>query len=156
MPSNKKPRKAYRPPAQRVRADHIKTFRFNDGADVWLQLAPHEALDSMRRGGATQDEFNTLALRITWGLHMTIDHFDNPEHREQLTDARRTLDAIGDEGTSFSASPEQLAQIGDALLIVDAMQKACTRRELETSLKAAIGAPRYAQITAHMEKGAAK
>ena len=146
MPTSSKPRKKYRPPAQRVTANQNKAFRYNAEAEMWLSMMPHTALEALRTGTATTDDYNTLAVRVFWGARMERDHFQSDEHRPFLERGVAAIAAISERAArlgQFGASGAELADRGDALTMTDQMQKLATRREQAQSLEAVLGSTAF-------------
>ena len=141
MATNKRPRKKYRPLTGRLTINQNKMFRFDAGSDAWMKTAPHEALDSIKRGDATARHFDTLVLRLHWGQRMERDHFESDEARESMDAAVRAVTSVAERHTRtgvFGATGEELRQMGEALVLIDEMQTQATRKELEASLMAVI------------------
>lgn len=153
MPTSSKPRKKYWPRAP-VSADRIKAFRFNADADYWLKSHPHQALESMRSGTATADDYNTVSLRIRWGDRMIEDHIIEAEPREIMRQGIAALVSVGerfDRIGRFGLNGEEFRLLGDALNLADELQSTLTRREMKQSLRAVIGA-RDKQLRIHAKK----
>ena len=148
MTTNKKPRKKYRPPQVAVIPGHIKLFRFGKDSEMWLQHQPHQALESMRTGSATPEDYDALSLRILWAAQMVRDHIIDPEPLDIVTPALMALDAIGtryDRIGKIGMTGEEFGQLGDALNLADQLQGTLTRKEMEQSFRTVMGA-RYQAI----------
>lgn len=148
MPTSKKPRKAYRPPAVRASANHNQAFRFNADADLYLQMAPHQALEALRLGTAGTDDYNTLAIRVFWAAQMARDHVDFSEDLTQLlqrgTAAIAAVSERYDRLGRFGATGPELLALGEALAMADQLQALATRRQQETSLATVLGLTKFA------------
>ena len=146
MPASKRPRKAYRPAVARTSANHNQAFRFNAGADLYLQMAPHQALEALHTGAASSDDHNTLAIRVFWAAQIARDHFESDEHIAVLDLGVRAVAAISDRYDRigrFGATGPELLALGDALVIADQMQKLATRRELEASFAKVLAGTKF-------------
>jgi hypothetical protein len=143
MPTSKKPRKAYRPPAARPSANHIKTFRFNADSELWLSMQPHQALEALRQGRASTDDHNTLVIRVLWAVQMARDHFNSePSDRADLDLAVAAIGSVSeryDRLGQFGASGPELTALGIGLTLADHMQEHATRRQQEQSLATVLG-----------------
>lgn len=137
MPSNKKPRKAYKPKYEQGTLP--LTIRHSVGSDRDLKLVPHKELEKLRHGVADDYTINTLAFRLNWGYVMAGEVFDTPEAREitlRGLDAIRGVKARLARTGKYGASGEEFTQLGDALNITDDMQEKATRREQRETMKA--------------------
>lgn len=136
MPSNKKPRKPYRP--KYVEGTLPITIRHSQSADTGLQLVPHTELDKLRDGTADKYTVNTLAFRLNWGYVMAGEVFDTPEARaiteRGLAAIRSVKDRFNRLG-KYGANGEEFAAMGDALNITNDMQLKATRREQRDAVR---------------------
>lgn len=147
MPTSKKPRKAYRPPAARVSANSIRAFRFNAGANLYLQMAPHSALEALRTGSASTDDYNTLAIRVFWAAQMARDHVDADDELTKVTEqgvgAIAAISERYDRLGRFGAAGPELLALADALALADQLQALATRRQQEDSLATVLGLTKF-------------
>jgi hypothetical protein len=131
MPTPKRPRRKYRPREARLPS----VFRHTESEETQLQLVPHVALELFRTGTATEGDWHTLACRINWGMVLATRH--HPEAVEVATAgvvALRDVFARHARTGRWGCSGEELRAIGAALVLVDDMQMAHTRRELLDAL----------------------
>jgi hypothetical protein len=148
MATSKKPRKKYRPPKVAIVPGHIKLFRFGRDSEMWLQHQPHQALESLRTGSATADDYDALSLRILWAAQMVKDHIIESEPLDIVTPALMALESIGqryDRTGKLGMSGEEFRHLGNALGLADQLQGTLTRREMEQSFRTVMGA-RYEAI----------
>lgn len=132
MPTSDRPRKTYRPRPLRV----PPIIRYSEADEVRLQLVPHVDLERFRNGSADGEAWSTLATRVNWGAVLANRH--HPAATALMAEAARSLASIharhartGQWGTS---GPEFTA-LADALVVIDDMQRACTRVELHSALQ---------------------
>lgn len=136
MPTNKKPKKAYRP--KYPRGQLPITIRHSAKADMMLQMVPHDELEKLRLGQADDYTINTLAFRLNWGYVMAGEIFDNPEVRASSESALAAVRAIKERHArlgKYGATGEEFHAIGEALNLTDEMQKAATRREQNEAME---------------------
>ncbi|HYF57372.1 MAG TPA: hypothetical protein VEA81_00295 [Burkholderiaceae bacterium] len=111
-------------------------FRHSPEAELQLQLVPHVDLERLRTGAADDMAWTTLATRINWGS--VLAHEYHPEAIETMEAAARALASVHQRharlGTWGASGPEFTA-LGDALVVVDEMQQAHTKRELHAALQ---------------------
>lgn len=135
MPGNKKPRKKMR----RVWVGLPKVFRFGPREENLLMLVPHTELERFREGTADESTWHTITMRLDWGCFLSIDHFQNIEVNDKIRDALDAMVAIKERHQrlgKWGTTGDEFFKIGEALNLVDEMQKNTTRREQEDSLKA--------------------
>lgn len=114
-------------------------FRHSKEADINLQLVPHQELEKFKTGEADEYTWNTVCFRLNWGYVMSGDHFDSVEARElmeQSLKAIRSVKTRHEKTGRWGTTGNEFFKIGEALNLVDEMQKNTTRREQEDSLKA--------------------
>ena len=139
MPGNKRPKKKYKakhPPGQVVLP---KTIRFGQREENLLMLVPHQELERFREGLADESTWHTITMRLDWGCFLSIDHFQNIEVNDKIRDALDAMVAIKERHQrlgKWGTTGDEFFKIGEALNLVDEMQKNTTRREQEDSLKA--------------------
>ena len=136
MPTNKKPRKKYRPKEIPLLP---KVFRQTPEVDRMLKMIPQQELQSLRDNTADKGTWNTLTCRLDWGLFMAIDHFDNIDANDAIIDAldsMRSIKARYERIGKWGMTGEEFLNIGAALNLVDDMQTQTTRREQEDSFDA--------------------
>lgn len=139
MAKNKKPAKKYRPKHPQGQVVLPKTIRFGQREENLLMLVPHQELERFREGDADEHTWHTITMRLDWGCFLSIDHFDNIEINDQIRDALDAMVAIKDRHKrlgKWGTSGEEFFKIGEALNLVDEMQRKTTRREQEASLEA--------------------
>lgn len=156
MPASKKPRKKYRPPQTDVRPGHIKLFRFGRDSEMWLLHQPHQALESLRTGSATANDYESLSLRILWAAQMVKDHIIESEPLDIVTQALMALESIGkrhERTGKFGMSGEEFRLLGGGLELADQLQGTLTRKEMEQSFRTVMGA-RYKAIKHKLEMAA--
>ena len=136
MPSNKKPSKKYRP--KYAKGQIPVTIRHSADSDLHLQVIPHQELESLRDGTATEYAYNTLSLRLNWGYVMAGEIFDNPDARQvmeaglaAIRGVRERFERVG----KYGVSGEEFKSLGEALNLTDEMQKSATRREQHEALR---------------------
>ena len=133
MAKNKKPAKKYRPRP----AILPKVFRFGQREENLLMMVPHQELERLRDGTADESTWHTITMRLDWGCFLSIDHFKNIEVNDVIRDALDSMVVIKDRFKrlgKWGSSGEEFFKIGEALNLVDDMQKQTTRREQEDSL----------------------
>lgn len=137
MPRSAKPRRPYRPREQRAAV----AIRYSPAVEARLQLVPHVSLDAIRRGAADAETWSTLTTRVNWGGVLAARH--HPEAVPLMEAAQHALAAIharhGRTGKWGAAGPE-LTALAEALVVVDDMQRAHTRRELHDALRFVLAA----------------
>lgn len=132
MPTSKKPKRKYKPAPYRLPS----TIRYSESQETQLQLIPHIALDLFRTGRATEGDWHTLACRISWGSVLATWH--HPEVVDVSQAGAIAMHSAFERHSrtqKWGFSGEELRAVGDALNLVDDMQKAHTRRELVEALK---------------------
>lgn len=120
--------KAYRPCPQKL----PMTIRFDSDDERALQLIPHTSLKALADGVAEEADWHTLACRLNVGYTLAKDYFSE-EASGALKTALYAIREVRDRHErvgKWGATPDELARIGDGLVITDDAQKACTRREL--------------------------
>ena len=135
MAKNKKPAKKYKPRP----AILPKVFRFGRHEENMLMLVPHTELDKLRDGSADEGTWHTITMRLDWGCFMSIDHFQNIEVNDTIKAALDSMVSIKDRykrTSKWGVSGDEFFKIGEALNLIDEMQKQTTRREQEDSLNA--------------------
>lgn len=136
MPSNKKPRKKYRP--KYAQGQIPVTIRHNDEDDYYLRVIPHQELESLRNGQADEVSINTLTVRLNWAYVMAGEVFDNPEAlvitEKGLAAIRAVIERFKRVG-KCGATGQEFHDIGESLSLADEMQKSATRREQLESLR---------------------
>ena len=127
MPSNKKPRKKYKPVA---RLALPMTFGITKEASMFLQMSPHQHLEEFRRGDAGEQAWHTLVCRLNIGLTLAHEHF--PLAKQDMMDALQAMQEVGarhDFLKQWGMSGDQLKVVGVGINLCDDMQKTVTRRE---------------------------
>lgn len=132
MPVSKKPRRKHRPAPYRLPT----TIRYSAADETQLQLVPHIALDLFRSGRATEGDWHTLACRVSWGSVLASWHHPEAVDVAQAgVVAMRSAFARHGRTQRWGFSGEELTSVGAALVLVDDMQHAHTRRELVEALE---------------------
>ncbi|MEI7446594.1 MAG: hypothetical protein WCK28_17020 [Burkholderiales bacterium] len=112
------------------------SIRFSAADEAHLQLVPHVSLDLFRRGVADDDAWATLTTRVNWGT--VLAHRFHGEAVGAMETAARALAAIHARRARlgrWGASGPELTALQVALVMVDEMQQAHTRRELHDALQ---------------------
>jgi len=133
MAANKKPKKKYRPPAQRILPINM---RFDEATELKLQLIPHQYLENLRTGKSEEPEWHALAARMNLGNTLAYTYFEDA--RVPMDQACLALKGVWErfERTGrWGGSGEELTRIGDGLNLTDEMQLNCTRRELDYAME---------------------
>lgn len=129
MPASKhrKQRRAYVPAERRIPI----ILRHNSAAECQLMLVPHEELEKLRTGVATEESWHTLAFRINVGQALAVAYF-TPDVREALSDAAIAVSEVGKRYMGekrLGVTGDQFRAIARGLTITDDLQKITTRRE---------------------------
>jgi hypothetical protein len=133
MAANKKPRKAYKPKP----AVLPMPIRFNAADERELQLIPHIEFAKLKAMTADEPTWHTLVYRLNAGLLLADKHFDADARAvcgfalDSMVSIKERFAKVG----KWGANGDELRAIGDALNLVDEMQKASTRRELRDTMK---------------------
>ncbi len=83
-------------------------------------------------------------MRINWARLLNEEHFN--EGVQEFEAARLVMRAVKIEGLAggvWTMTAEQHDTVNTALVLANQMQTQCTRRELQASLKAMLGANAY-------------
>ncbi|VVE46782.1 hypothetical protein [Pandoraea terrigena] len=129
MPTSKhrKQRRAYVPTERRIPV----ILCHNGAAECQLMLVPHEELEKLRTGSATEESWHTLAFRINVGQALAVAYF-TPDVREALSDAAIAVSEVGKRYLAdkrLGVTGDQFRAIARGLTITDDLQKITTRRE---------------------------
>ncbi|SUA78280.1 hypothetical protein [Pandoraea pnomenusa] len=129
MPTSKhrKQRRAYVPSARRIPI----ILRHNSAAECQLMLVPHEELEKLRTGMATEESWHTLAFRINVGQALAVAYF-TPDVREALSEAAIAVSEVGKRYMTenrLGVTGDQFRAIARGLTLTDDLQKITTRRE---------------------------
>lgn len=139
MAKNKKPAKKYRPKHPPGQVVLPKTIRFGLREENMLMMVPHQELERLRDGTADESTWHTITMRLDWGCFLSIDHFQNIEVNDSIKAALDSMVSIKDRykrTNKWGVSGDEFFKIGEALNLIDEMQKQTTRREQEDSLNA--------------------
>ena len=134
MAGNKKPRKKHRP-SQSVLPI---VYRFNQKAELTLKLVPHEELDALVKGDASERSFHTLAARLNLGA--TCVRWYWPENKEANDLVNQSLDAItsvrdrAEKTGKWGVTGDEFRIIGEALNLADDTQEELTRKQIDKAL----------------------
>jgi len=139
MPSNKKPKKKYRP---KLRTALPINYRFSKDIEIKLSLIPHECLRNFKEGRQEESDWHVLAARINIGSKLTVHHFsDNEEAIAAMNLALESLQGVWARYRrlgKIGMTGEEYNHIATALNLTDEMQTLCTRRELDAALNETI------------------
>lgn len=133
MARNKKPRKAHKPQRDCI----PMTIRFNSDDERTLQLAPHQELAKMIAGDGDATSWHTITARLNIGLTLARKLFGDQEtiviaHAlDSICDVRDRFQRVG----KYGASGDEARYIGAGLVMVDDLQKNCTRRECRDAIE---------------------
>lgn len=139
MAKNKKPAKKYRPKHPPGQIVLPKNIRYGQREETMLMLVPHNELEKLRDGTADEGTWHTITMRLDWGCFLSIDHFQNIEVNDHIRDALNAMLSIKDRNArtgKWGASGDEFFKIGEALNLIDEMQRNTTRREQDESLNA--------------------
>lgn len=145
---NREQRRAARrtkPPRRGVR--HIQlpiNVRFSAQDETQMMLVPAQSADRLLAGEAEEADWHTVMMRINWARLLNEAHFN--EGVQEFEAARLVMRAVKPGGLAdgiWAMTAEQYGTVNTALVLANQMQKQCTRRELQASLKAMLGANAY-------------
>lgn len=131
MAKSKAPRKKYVPRYQKGAIP--LTIRFNDDTERALMIFPHQDFADYKNGKGTECGWHTIVQRLNVGQIMADRHFSE----EARLDCREALDYMAAAHAKQIQTGEWALcggefVIGQALNMIDEMQKMCTRRELSS------------------------
>ena len=113
------------------------TIRFAQTHETQLQLAPHTALEKLKRGVADEEDYTLLAVRLNWARFLAESHFHGSiEPCQTAQTALKRVAQANANNAQWLALCADIAAIGEGLNIADAIQLQCTRRELRDALSA--------------------
>lgn len=117
-------------------------FRFNAEDERLLQLVPHQELAKMIAGDGDATSWHTITARLNIGLTLARKLFGDPEtivmaHAlDSICDVRDRFQRVG----KYGVSGDEAKRIGAGLVLVDDLQKNCTRRECRDAINHVMGA----------------
>lgn len=132
MPTNKKPRKPYRPRKALVRP---MVYGIDTESRVNLQLTPHVVLEAFRTGAGDESGWHTLTGMLNVGAVLSRKH---PEDVQAIMS--RGLDAVvevkerGLKTGAWGVSGDQFRALADALTLASDLQDTHTRREIRDAI----------------------
>lgn len=138
MPVSKKPRKRHQVKPYRMPS----LIRYSPEQETNLQLIPHIALDVFRTGHATEGDWHTLAARIGWCSVLASTHHGPEliEIAQAAVFAMRDAFARHERTGRWGFAGHELRAVGDALNLMDELQRAHTRKELLEALEVTLRA----------------
>lgn len=119
-------------PARELRMLPI-LFRFSRDDDINLQIRSHAALQHVSTGNADEKDWDTISARVNVGQVLSRQAFPDRTDVHELMD--QAVLAVVSLGKRYRAvgrmvlTGQELTVIGDALLLIDEMQKETTRRQ---------------------------
>jgi hypothetical protein len=116
-----------------------KIFRFSHEVESNLQLIPHQELDLLSRGVATESALHVLAARLNTGM-VCIRRFwpDQQDGIQAMDDALNGLVCTWNRFLTtkkLGVSGDALKAMGIGLNYTDDMQKILTRRQFGDALQ---------------------
>lgn len=147
MMNREQRRAARRAKPPRRGAGHIQmpiTMRFSAQDETQMMLVPIQSADKFLASTAEESDWHTVMMRINWARLLNEAHFD--EGVQEFEAARLVMRAVKPEGLAegiWSMTTDQHDTVNTALVLANQMQKQCTRRELQASLKEMLGANAY-------------
>lgn len=133
MARSKKPRKAYK---QKVHAALPIVFGLASEKKTDLRLPYHLSLEALRNGCGTDDDAHTIVSALLIGRELARLFSD--EAQKVVMAGIGAITGVkhrGDECGKWGVSGEQFKAISSALVLVDEMQDASTRREVREAIK---------------------
>ncbi len=133
MPSSSKPRKKGRSSgmskAQLAASNPI--IRQDAETERKIQLVPHLSLARFRMGDADEGDYHTLALRVHVGYMLALWHYPKAtQFLEEVAGLLVACQELGETTGFWTFNPDDADQVGHALVLVDEMQKECTKAQL--------------------------
>lgn len=131
MAKSKAPRKKYVP-----KANDPVTIRFSEDDERNFQLMPHAELFNMRNGNGTTESWDTVEMRLKWGMAMAKLHAQRSAE-ELFNQAMEQLGAVHQRFArlqQYGLSGDEAVVLGESLTVVDDLQLISTRRELRNTL----------------------
>ena len=147
MMNREQRRAARRAKPPRRGAGHIQmpiTMRFSAQDETQMMLVPTQSADKFLAGTAEEADWHTVMMRINWARLLNEAHFN--EGVQEFEAARLVMRAVKPVGLAdgiWSLTADQYETVNTALVLANQMQKQCTRRELQASLKEMLGANAY-------------
>lgn len=108
-------------------------MRFSRNAEIDLQLIPHAALENIREGRGSEQDWHTLAFRVNVGQMLGRQAFAGRADVHGVMDAG--VVAVAELGKRYRragrmvATGDELRAIGEALCLTDELQENTTRRQ---------------------------
>jgi len=135
MAKSKAPRKKYVP---KTNAPAILRFTEEDTRN--FQLMPHAELFNLRNGIGTTDSWDTIEMRLQWGVSLAKLH--KQAHAEAFfTQAMVKLGSVHERFIAlqkYDLGGDEAETLGDGLTLADDLQLISTRREVHSTLNQAL------------------
>ncbi|MGA4275636.1 hypothetical protein ACI2VH_02625 [Ralstonia nicotianae] len=126
-------------PARETRALPV-IFRFSRSAEIYLKLIPHGALQNIRMGAGTEQDWYTLRDRLNIGQSLARHAFaERHDVHEVIDDAVLAVVTLGKRYRATGRmvlKGDELRAVGDALNLIDDMQSETTQRQQRTAARA--------------------
>jgi hypothetical protein len=96
-----------------------------------MQLVPHLSLTRFRLGDADEGDYHTLALRVYVGYMLALWHYPKATgFLEEVAGILVECQQLGESTGFWTLNPDHADQLGHALVLIDEMQKECTKAQL--------------------------
>ena len=147
MMNREQRRAARRAKPPRRGAGHIQlpiNVRFGAEDETQMMLIPVQSANKFLDGSAKEADWHTVMMRINWARLLNEAHFN--EGVQEFEAARLVMRAVKPAGVAdgiWTMTSEQHEAVNTALVLANQMQTQCTRRELQASFKAMLGANAY-------------
>lgn len=132
MAKSKKPRKAYKP---MMTAAIPIVFGLAKEKKTDLRLPYHLSLEALRSGHGCDDDAHTIVSALLIGRELSKLY--QAEAQQTVLRGIEAITAVkhrGDNG-AWGVSGDQFRAISEALVLVDEMQDASTRREVRSAIQ---------------------
>lgn len=132
MPTNRKSRKAYKP---KIQPAIPIVFGLAADKKTDLRLPYHLSLEALRNGCGTDDDAHTIVSSLL--ICRELAKLFQAEAQQTIHRSIEAITAVkhrGDNG-KWGVSGDQFRAISEALVLVDEMQDASTRREVREAIK---------------------
>jgi hypothetical protein len=130
MSQQKKPRnKKYKPQPRRIPV----LFRFGSEDERDMQMYPHAELLKLRTGNADESTWHCLTARLNIGQTVAYKSKQSDEVKAAFhaaLDAMRSIFRRHESTGKWGATGDEMAVIGEGLVLTDDLQKTSTRRLL--------------------------
>ena len=140
MPSNKKPKKKYKPrvasvsPLQYVLSGFSK---ISNDASLRLRTLMHSAYDAMTSGNATKRDWQEMTDALNVALALSRLYYDGA-YSEKIEEAQRGHAAAGNRylrGLPFSYNLAEMAAVRETMLVHEAQLDQATVENIENAWK---------------------